>query len=80
MGMVLTGTNSAFNLGDGPLISTARTGKTGSSFLGITLAGADSRLNFNNGRLIAGLDGSLVSGAGQMQLLGAGYEIGRAHV
>ncbi len=72
MAMVLTGTGSAFNLGDGIGISTAHVGATG-AITGVSLRGADSRLHFNGGRLIAGVNGDLVSGPGQIQLAGPAY-------
>ena len=75
----LMGVNSAFNLGDGTGItstqglSTAQVGATGSYISGVYLANADSRLNLNNGRLVAGAAGALVSGLGQLQINGDAY-------
>ena len=70
----LQGVSSAFNLGDGAGISTATVGlSSGTTIAGVALAKADSRLNFNSGRLIASLDGALVSGAGRVRLDGAAY-------
>lgn len=40
---------------------------------GVLLNGATSSLNFNNGRLVAGSTGTLVSGAGKVNLVGDTY-------
>ncbi|MEI6656846.1 MAG: autotransporter-associated beta strand repeat-containing protein, partial [Verrucomicrobiota bacterium] len=66
----LMGVNSAFNLGDGTGLSVATVAKSGNYAPGVILSNADSRLNFNSGNLIAGLDGALVSGLGQIVLNG----------
>ncbi len=66
----LMGVNSAFNLGDGTGMSSALVGQSGSYTPGVILSNADSRLNFNRGKLIAGGDGTLVSGLGQIVLNG----------
>ncbi|MEI6674288.1 MAG: autotransporter-associated beta strand repeat-containing protein, partial [Verrucomicrobiota bacterium] len=66
----LMGVNSAFNLGDGTGLSIATVAKSGSYAPGVILSNADSRLNFNSGKLIAGVDGALVSGLGQIVLNG----------
>jgi len=69
--LYVTGVDSAFNLGDGNGISTATVGTNGGAFSpGVYLKSADGRLNFDSGRLTAGVDGALVSGAGQVNLLG----------
>ena len=61
-------TNSKFNLGDGNGISTASVGFAGVT--AISLASASSLLNINSGRLTANATGSLVSGAGKVELNG----------
>ena len=73
------GVGSAFNLGNGTAVSTpseatvaASTGNAAYA-AGITLYNADSRLNIDNGRLIAGVAGKLVSGLGNVNLLGPAY-------
>ncbi|MEI6656847.1 MAG: autotransporter-associated beta strand repeat-containing protein, partial [Verrucomicrobiota bacterium] len=66
----LMGINSAFNLGDGTGMSIATVGLTASYSPGVVLRNADSRLNFNSGNLIAGVDGAMVSGLGQIVLNG----------
>lgn len=77
--LVLTGTNSAFNLGDGNAVATATVGRTTNyAAEGVVLAGTGAALNVNNGRLIAGDVGptSLVSGGGVgslINLVGTGY-------
>ena len=70
-GVILAGTRSSFNLGNGTDVSFA---SVGSSNYGIVALNAeDARLNFNNGRLIANVDGLLVSGTGQIILNGPAY-------
>jgi autotransporter-associated beta strand protein len=80
--VVLMGTNTAFNLGNGTGISTASVGgaKTYASggpitglVTGVLLHSADSRLNFNSGRLTTTIAGNLVSGAGEVVLNGPAY-------
>lgn len=79
--IVLTGTNSSFNLGDGISISTASVGGSavfdlGSGLVnarGVVLNSADSSLNINSGRLTTSISGNLVSGPGQVVLNGAAY-------
>ena len=68
----LLGVGSAINLGDGTGISTARM-EAGhvNTVPGISLMKADSRLNINSGRLDANTGGLLVSGPGEVDLLGA---------
>jgi len=63
--VVLKGTDSAFNLGDGNGTSTATTK--------VDLNVASARLNFNSGRLTAKEGGALVYGDGQVQLNGPAY-------
>ncbi len=71
--MVLAGAGSSLNLGNG----TANTSlvKIGAvnGHTGVELANATSTLNFNNGRLVAGVTGNLVSGDGEVILVGDGY-------
>ena len=71
--VVLLGTNSAFNLGDGTGTSTATIGSS-SGFnalaTGVYIKNSDGRLNFKSGKLIAGQAGNLVSGAGKVDLKG----------
>ena len=70
----MMGVSSAFNLGNGSGISTATVGNAlVHSQTGVVLRNADSRLNFNGGRLIAGAAGSLVSGLGTVVLNGPAY-------
>ena len=69
--LVLTGTNTTFNLGDGNSIATAVIGKN-TNFSGVVLGIAsqgdtNSKLKINNGRLTAGTglgNGNLISGTG----------------
>ena len=68
--LYLMGIDTTFNLGNGFNISTARIGATTGFVSGVFLQNLDSRLNFDSGRLIAGQDGALVSGLGQIQLNG----------
>jgi len=63
--VVLKGTDSALNLGDGTGISTATTK--------VDLNDASARLNFNSGQLAASEGGALVYGAGQVNLNGPAY-------
>ena len=71
--VVLLGTNSAFNLGDGTGTSTATIGSS-SGFnalaTGVYIKNSDGRLNFKSGKLIAGQAGNLVSGSGKVDLKG----------
>jgi len=72
----LLGVNSAINLGNGTGVSTLTMRTNDAVTLvpitpGISLVKADSRLNINGGKLVANVDGALVSGAGQVQLNGA---------
>jgi len=74
----LMGVNSAFNLGDGGShVSVATVGTlsplTPFSPDGVYLKNSDSRLNINNGRLVANQLGPLVSGPGQITLNGPAY-------
>ncbi len=57
--------SSTFNLGDGNAVSTAS--------VYMNMNGSGSRLNFNNGRLIATSATSLIGGSGQINLNGPGY-------
>ena len=63
--VLMNGSNNQFNLGSGgaDAISTATAGT-------VTLTSSSAQLNINNGRLIANADGTLVSGAGTVNLLG----------
>ncbi|MEI6673700.1 MAG: autotransporter-associated beta strand repeat-containing protein, partial [Verrucomicrobiota bacterium] len=70
-GVILSGTNSSCNLGNGTNISAMTVGSTRDG--GVKLSVADARLNFNSGRLTAGVAGTLVSGPGQVLLNGPGY-------
>ena len=70
-GLILSGTNSSCNLGNGTNISAMTVGSTRDG--GIKLGVDDARLNFNSGRLIAGVVGTLVSGPGQVMLNGPAY-------
>ena len=70
----LQGVGAEFNLGDGTGISTATVAKAANyATPGVTLANASSELNINSGRLTAGIDGAMVSGAGQVNLNGPAY-------
>lgn len=73
--LVLTGTNTSFNLGNGAAIATAKLGKTPGVGGGNTALVLNSTLNMNNGRLIAGASAptTLISGAGTVNLLGDSY-------
>ena len=71
--IVLAGTTSSFNLGDGTGISTAIVGTTTNFATGVYLKNSDGRLNFDNGRLTAGVTGNLVSGLGQISLTHEAY-------
>lgn len=68
--VVLLGTNSAFNLGNGTGLSTAYVGATTNFATGVYLKNSDGRLNISSGKLIAGVLGSMVSGSGQVALNG----------
>ena len=69
--LYVMGVDSAFNLGNGTGTSTATVGTNGGTYVpGVYLKNADGRLNFNSGKLTAGVDGLMVSGAGQVQLNG----------
>ncbi len=65
--------NTSINLGNGTGTSTLTLGQTANYTAGVLLNNANGRLNFNSGRLIAGVNGSLVSGAGQIVLNGPAY-------
>lgn len=67
-GVILSGVNSSFNLGDGTNVSAAAIGSVRDG--GVLLSVADARLNFNSGRLIANVSGTLVSGPGKVYLGG----------
>jgi autotransporter-associated beta strand protein len=74
--LYIMGADSAFNLGNGVGVSTATVNNsTGSTIYGpgVTLYGSGTRMNINSGRLIAGVDGSLVTGPGQINLAGPAY-------
>jgi T5SS/PEP-CTERM-associated repeat protein len=71
--LYLMGTNSAFNLGNGTGTSTATVGATTGFTAGVYLKNASGRLNFNSGRLTAGVNGAMVSGPGQVNLNGPAY-------
>ncbi len=72
--LYVMGTDSAFNLGNGTSLSTATigaaTGGTSTYTSGVFLKNSSGRLNFDGGKLIAGANGNLVSGAGTIDLLG----------
>lgn len=70
--LVLAGSNAAVNLGDGQAVSLLKIG-TVNTHSGVELAAASSRLNFNNGRLVADTGGNLVSGSGQVVLNGPAF-------
>ena len=67
-GLILSGTRSSFNLGDGNGISTASVGSARDG--SIVLSVADARMNIHGGRLNANVSGALVSGAGQINANG----------
>lgn len=71
--MVLLGENSSLNIGNG----TANTAlvKIGAvnGHAGVELTNATSSLNFNNGRLTAGVTGNLVTGNGTVNFNGLAY-------
>ena len=82
--LFLTGTNTAFNLGDGTTLSTATIGSTTGTVFGkgvvfkYTGAGSSTlQLRINNGRLVAGTGigatGTLVSGTGTVDLAGPAF-------
>jgi len=62
-GQITFRNNNTFNLNSGGELNVQT----------LNLAAAGGRLNFNGGRLIAQSTGSLVNGAGQIDLQGAGY-------
>jgi|GEM_PF-1892268 len=71
--MVLAGASSALNIGNGTSnTSLVKIGAVNGRF-GIELVNATSTLNFNNGRLTAGVTGNLVTGLGTVVLNGVGY-------
>ncbi|MEI6656171.1 MAG: autotransporter-associated beta strand repeat-containing protein, partial [Verrucomicrobiota bacterium] len=70
-GVILSGTTSSCNLGNGTGISTMIVGSVRDG--GVTLSVTDARLNLNSGRLTAVVAGTLVSGPGQVLLNGPGY-------
>ena len=72
--LVLSGTNSSFNLGNGTAIATANIGSN-ANFFGVQLNGVGSIMNVNNGRLIAGPSNTttMVSGIGLIDLDGTAY-------
>lgn len=70
-GVILSGINSSFNLGDGTNIGVAAVGSFRDG--GVSLIVSDARLTFNSGRLIANVGGTLVSGPGMVNLSGAAY-------
>ena len=75
-GVILSGVNSAFNLGDGTGISTASVSSntlSSVSIPGVSNSVPDARLNINSGRLIANNDFELVSGPGKVQLNGPAW-------
>jgi fibronectin-binding autotransporter adhesin len=67
-GMIISGSNSTFNLGDGSIISTAAVGSTRDG--GIVLSVPDARMNIDNGMLIANESVALVSGPGTVHTTG----------
>jgi autotransporter-associated beta strand protein len=72
--LYVMGVDSAFNLGDGTGTSTATVGSNGGVIVpGVYLKNASGRLNINSGRLTAGAGGKMVSGLGQIDLLGPAY-------
>lgn len=75
--LALAGTNSVFNLGNGNGISTVVLGKITGYGSGLGLRNADSVLQINSGRVIAGgmiaSGDTLVSGAGSVVLNGPAY-------
>lgn len=71
--MVLLGTNSSFNLGNGSGTSKATIGSSSAfaaAAVGVYIKNSDGRLNINSGELVAGATGALVSGAGSIALNG----------
>jgi fibronectin-binding autotransporter adhesin len=70
--VILAGTRSSFNLGDGNSISSASVGAK-DLVVGISFAVADARVNFNSGWLTATVPGALISGAGKVILNGPAY-------
>jgi len=73
MAVSILGTDSAFNLGNGTGLSTAFVGGTTNFASGVFLKNSSGRLNINGGKLVAGVDGALVSGNGAIVLDGAGF-------
>lgn len=71
--LYLLGSDSAFNLGDGTSISTAKFGGAPGFVKGVLLNQADTRLNINSGRWIAAAAGLIASGPGEVQLNGPAY-------
>ncbi len=76
----LLGVNSSINLGNGVGVSVLEVRHSNGNAIygaGVVLSKADSRLNINEGRLNAGTIGgtstNLVSGPGQVNLIGNGY-------
>lgn len=73
-GLYVLGTSSAVNLGNGTGIGTLTVGAATAPYVpGVFLKNATDALNINEGRLIAGADGALVSGAGAIVLNGDAY-------
>jgi len=72
--LVLTGTNSSFNLGNGAAMATATVGKTPNVGDGVIL-NSTATMNVNNGRLVAGASNptTLISGTGTVNLIGPAY-------
>lgn len=67
-GIILSGSNSTFNLGDGSITCTAAVGSTRDG--GIVLSVADARMNIDNGMLLANESLSLISGPGIVNATG----------
>lgn len=72
-GIVLIGSASALNIGDGNAISLVKTGSS-NGHTNIELVHATSVVNFNNGRLRTGVTGNLITGAaGSIEFDGPAY-------
>ena len=72
-GIVLIGSDSALNIGDGNAISLVKTGSS-NGHTNIELAHSTSVVNFNNGRLRTGVTGNLITGSvGSIEFDGPAY-------
>ena len=71
--MVLLGANSSLNIGNGTANTALVKIGAANGHSGVELTNATSSLNFNNGRLTAGVTGNLVTGNGTVNFNGLAY-------